>query len=215
MLTIFGRADSNNVQPVMWLVAELGLDHERRDIGQRFGGTRTPEFLAMNPMGLVPVIKDGDDDAVAETGAILRYLASRYGSDETFWPSGPGARAQVDRWAEWAKVEVAGAFQAPIFYPMVMAKPGNRDLSAVEKALPRLNARLDIAEARLSAHAHLAGEAFTLADIVFGSLLYRYFTVEIARPDRPALQRYYETLCARATYREHVMVSYEALRGTA
>ncbi|MEE2951542.1 MAG: glutathione S-transferase family protein [Pseudomonadota bacterium] len=215
MLTIFGRADSNNVQAVMWLVGELGITHERRDIGQRFGGNRTPEFLAMNPMGLVPVIKDGEDAPIAETGAILRYLASRFGFDETFWPSAPAARAQVDRWAEWAKVEVAAAFQAPIFYPMVMVKPENRDPAAVEKALPRLNARLDIAEALLSAHSHLAGEAFTLADIVFGSLLYRYFTVEIARADRPALQRYYETLCARPAYREHVMVSYEALRGIA
>lgn len=44
----------------MWCVGELGLPYERHDIGHRFGGTNTPEFLAMNPNGTVPVLRDGD-----------------------------------------------------------------------------------------------------------------------------------------------------------
>jgi predicted ester cyclase len=51
---VHGRATSSNVQAVMWGIAELGLEVERRDVGGRFGGNDTPEFLAMNPMGLCP-----------------------------------------------------------------------------------------------------------------------------------------------------------------
>ena len=64
MLTVHGRATSLNVQAVMWTIAELGLAHERRDVGLNFGGTDTPEYLAMNPNGLVPVLQDEHDGLV-------------------------------------------------------------------------------------------------------------------------------------------------------
>ena len=60
MLTIYGRATSSNVQAVMWGAAELGLSPERLDYGHVHGGTDTPEFRAMSPHGLVPVLKDSD-----------------------------------------------------------------------------------------------------------------------------------------------------------
>ncbi|RFC63063.1 glutathione S-transferase family protein [Fulvimarina endophytica] len=214
MLTVYGRADSNNVQPVMWLIGELGLDHRRLDVGHRFKGTRTPEFLAMNPMGLVPVLKDGEDEPIAEMGAILRYLAARYGREDAFWPADASARAQVDRWAEWSKIEVMGAFQSPIFFAAVIAKPGRLDRTAFDAAVVKFDQRLAIAEARLGRHAYLAGDAFTLADIVFGAVLHRYFTMDVARPDLPNVTAYYERLTQREAYARHVMVSYDALRGT-
>jgi glutathione S-transferase len=77
-----------------------------------------------------------------------------------------------------------------------------------------LGRKLDIAEGELSRHAYLAGHDFTLADIQFGHVLYRYFDIAIDRPDRPALRRYYERLAARPAFRQHVMVSYEELRGS-
>ena len=66
MITVYGRATSSNVQAVMWGIAELGLACERLDYGHVYGGTDTPEFRAMNPNGLVPVLRDGDARAVRE-----------------------------------------------------------------------------------------------------------------------------------------------------
>ncbi|MER0237656.1 glutathione S-transferase family protein [Fulvimarina sp. MAC8] len=214
MITVYERSDSNNVQPVMWLIAELGLEHERLDVGHRFGGNRSPEYLAMNPMGLVPVVRDDDGEAISEMGAILRYLAARYGKDDAFWPSDPAARAQVDRWAEWSKIEIMGTFQAPVFFAKVIAKPESRNPEAIERALVHFHKRMDIAEARLGEADYLAGRDFSLADIVFGSVLYRYFALDIERPDYPNITAYYERLQARPAYAEHVMVSYDALEGT-
>ena len=71
---------------------------------------------------------------------------------------------------------------------------------------------LGIAEAQLSRGAFLAGNDFTLADIQFGHVLFRYFDIPIPRQDRPALRRYYDALTARPAFGEHVMVSYEELR---
>lgn len=211
MLTIWGRKTSSNVQALMWCVGELGLDYVRHDIGHRYGGNDTPEFLAMNPNGTVPVLQDGDGAALFETGAILRYLASRYASSP-FWPDDLAGRTRVDMWAEWSKVNIAQEFTAPIFWRVVRTAPQDRDPAAIAKAMGVLGAKLDIAEQRLAKHTYLAGDNFSLADIQFGHVLFRYFDIDITRPERPALQRYYQNLTTRPAFRDHVMVSYEELR---
>lgn len=211
MLTVWGRKTSSNVQALMWCIGELGLDYQRHDVGHRYGGNDTPEFLAMNPNGTVPVLQDGIGEPIWETGAILRYLAARYGA-EGFWPSDPALRAPVDQWAEWAKINVTLSFTGPVFWRVVRTAPSKRDPSAIEAALAKLNRVLGIAEAQLGRHAFLAGAAFTPADIQFGHVLYRYFDIEIMRPAWPNIERYYQALTQRAAFREHVMVSYEELR---
>ena len=59
-MIVHGRAASSNVQAVMWVVGELGLSHERRDVGGRFGGNDAPAFRAISPHGLVPALEDGE-----------------------------------------------------------------------------------------------------------------------------------------------------------
>lgn len=211
MLTVWGRRTSSNVQALMWAIGELGLPYQRHDAGHHYGGLDTPEFLTMNPNGTVPVLRDGSDKPLWETGAILRYLAGRYGSDP-FWPSSSTARAEVDKWAEWAKLNVAMNFTAPIFWRVVRTAPADQDHTAVAQAVENLGRFLDIAEVRLSHDACLASDDLTLADIQFGHVLYRYFDIPIARREHPALRRYYDALSARPAFREHVMVSYDELR---
>lgn len=211
MLTVWGRKTSSNVQALMWCIGELGLAAVRHDIGHKYGGNDTPEFLAMNPNGTVPVLRDGDGDPIWETGAILRYLASRYGG-ASFWPTDLDARTRVDMWAEWSKVTVAAGFGGPIFWKVVRTAPKDRDPVAIAGAIMAFGKKLDIAEAQLARHAFIAGSEFTLADIQFGHLLYRYFDMAIDRPEHPNLRRYYDRLTERPAFREHVMVSYEELR---
>lgn len=213
MLTIWGRKTSSNVQAVMWCVAELGLPFTRHDVGHKYGGNDTPEFLAMNPNGTVPVLQDGDGEPIWETGAILRYLANRYATPP-FWPAELEARTQIDKWTEWAKINIAAGFTVPIFWQVVRTAAKNRDETAIKRNLNALAKKLDIAEARLASHAFLAGDDFTLADIQFAHVLFRYFDIEIDRPEHPALRRYYERMTKRPAFREHVMVSYEDLRVT-
>ncbi|AVF03948.1 MULTISPECIES: glutathione S-transferase family protein [Devosia] len=212
-LTVWGRKTSSNVQALMWCIGELGLDHVRHDIGHIHGGNDTPEFLAMNPNGTVPVLRDGDGPALWETGAILRYLAGRYGPD-SFWPADPLRRAEIDKWAEWAKINITLNFTGPVFWRVVRTAPSMQDPVAITAALEALIRFLRIANARLERQAFLGGEDFTLADIQFGHVLYRYFDIDIARPDLPHIDRYYAALSERPAFADHVMVSYDALRAT-
>jgi glutathione S-transferase len=207
MITVYGRATSSNVQAVMWGVGELGLAHERLDYGHTFGGTNTPEFRAMNPNGLVPVLRDGDL-VMWESAAILRYLASRYGAGP-FWPADPVDRAPVDMWAEWGKVTLAPAFTMPIFWSRVRTAAKDRDEAALTAAITRFDGLLGILEPRLAPF--VMGSALTLADIVIGHVLYRYYTMDIPRPDRPGIAAYYQRLAERPAYRAHVMVSWKSL----
>lgn len=195
----------------MWCIAELGLPVQRLDIGHKYGGNDTAEFLAMNPNGKVPVLRDGDDAPLWESGAILRYLGSRYG-DAPFWPKDVAQRAQIDKWAEWAKLNVAMNFSGPIFWRVVRTAPEDVDQAVVAQAIAALGRQLDIAEAQIADHPFLAGDDFTLADIQFGHLLYRYFDMPITRPEHPAIRRYYQALIDRPAFRDNVMVPYGELR---
>jgi glutathione S-transferase len=211
MLEIWGRKTSSNVQALMWCVGELGLPFRRHDVGHKYGGNDTPEFLAMNPNGTVPVVRDDGGEPLWETGAILRYLATKYG-DAPFWPTDLIGRTRIDKWAEWAKINIALNFTAPIFWRVVRTAPRDRDAAAIAAALRLFDAGLGIAEVQLTRHSYLAEDVFTLADIQFGHVLYRYFDISIEHRSHPALRRYYDRLTNRPAFREHVMVSYDELR---
>ena len=209
MMIVHGRATSANVQLVMWAIGELGLEHERRDVGGAFGGTTTPEFLAMNPNALVPVLQDGNV-TMFESAAILRYLGARYG-DEGFWPPDPGRRGRLDQWAEWAKITL-GTQMITLFVQMIRTREADRKPDAIAAALAEMKRLARIADARIGAGPWLDGEAFTFADIGFGHQLYRYYTLPIERVPTPNLDAYYERLTRRPAYARHVMVSYDSMR---
>src|SRR5208282_6723343 len=99
-----------------------------------------------------------------------------------------------------------------IFWQVVRTPPSRRDADALRRAILYLDQYLDIADKQLANAPYLSGNDFTLADVQFGHLLYRYFDLPIERRERAGLRAYYERLVARPVYREHVMVPYDELR---
>ncbi|MDA7550247.1 glutathione binding-like protein [Rhodobacteraceae bacterium] len=180
-------------------------------MGHRFGGTDTAEFTAMNPNQTVPVIKDGNAQTLWESGAILRYLAGQYG-DDPFWPRDLQARANVDRWAEWSKLNIAIVFTGPVLWQVVRTPKEQQEQTRIKQAVAQLEHLLSIANAQLENRAYLAGDEFSLADIQFRHVLYRYYTIPIARRPLPAVAQYYSRLAQRAAYKAHVMVSFDKLQ---
>ena len=213
MITVWGRKSSSNVQATLWCLAELGLVFDRIDAGLFYGVVDSDEYVGMNPNRTVPTLVDGDMPPMFETGAILRYLASRYG-DHRFWPVDLVARAQMDKWAEWAKINVEIRFAEPIFWLLARTSPQKRSAELVRESLHKLTFYLEIADARLAQHPYLAGDDFTLADIVMGHSLFRYYDIPLDRADLPHLRAYYDRLTQRPAFAAHVMVDYEELRVT-
>ena len=212
-IKIWGRLSSSNVQAVLWCLAELNLPFERINAGYIHGVVDSPEYLAMNPNGLVPTLTDGDEPPLFETGAILRYLAGQY-APESFWPTDAVQRAQTDKWTEWAKINIALKFIAPVFWLVVRTAPSRQNPETIAANLKILEKYLRIADDRLGTQQYLAGSDFTLADIQMGHCLYRYYDIAIERPDLPNLRRYFDRLSSRPAYQKYVKADYEELRVT-
>jgi hypothetical protein len=130
-LTIWGRANSVNVQKVLWCLAELDLAYERIDAGMAFGKNDQPEYLAMNPNGRVPTLVDGDY-ALWESNSIMRYLNLAYGGGSPIYPPSPQARAAVDRWLDWT-LSTLQPVDRPVFWSLVRTPVEKRDMVAIQR----------------------------------------------------------------------------------
>ncbi|MDP2125569.1 MAG: glutathione S-transferase [Parvibaculum sp.] len=211
MLTIWGRRNSFNVQKVMWLAGELGIAHERIDAGGPFGGLDAPEFIARNPHGRVPVIDD-DGIVVWESHAILRYLAARYGAG-TFWAEGAAGRAAADQWIEWAQTALLPNFLNGIFWSYYRTPEAMRNTNAIERAIAQCAEHVLLLDRQLAGQPYICGEKITLADIPAGTVLFRYYGLDIARPYAPHVEAWYARLRDRPAYAAHVMVPFDDLKG--
>jgi glutathione S-transferase len=201
-LRILGRASSLNVRKVLWTCREIGIDHQREDFGGDFASTATPEFLAMNPNGLVPVIED-EAGPLWESNTICRYLAAKHGRTDLL-PSDPRARAGVEQWMDWQATDLNGSWSYA-FMALVRNDPQCRDAKQIWASEVKWNAMMGILERRLaSTGAFAAGANFTLADIGLGLSVNRWLmTGGIERPDAPAIAAYFERLKQRPGFIEH------------
>jgi len=208
-ITLWGRSNSGNVQKVVWALEELELDYEHVQLGGKFGGLKDPDYLELNPNGLVPTLRDGEL-VMWESNAIVRYLCAQYASGLLF-PVDPAERAIVDQWADWC----ASTFQPAwigVFGLMVRVPPSKRDPALLAAKLADANAAFTLLNARLGHSPWLGGDGMTYADIIAGVSLYRWFTLDIERIALPHVEAWYERLQRRPAFKKGVEVSYEDLR---
>ena len=203
MLRIWGRSNSINVQKVLWCCEELDIRYQRVDLGGPFGGNTEPEYLQLNPNGLVPTISDGGF-VLWESNAIVRYLAAKHGMG-TLYPDDLAERADADRWMDWQMGTLWANFR-PAFVGLVRTLPEKKDRDEIATAISKTAENLAMLNAHLAARDYVTGLAFTLADIPLGVTAYRWFNLEIKRPPMPNLEAWYERLCARSPYRATVML---------
>jgi glutathione S-transferase len=195
----------------MWLVGELQLEHRHIELGGQFGGLDTPEFLAMNPHGRVPVIEDRGT-VVWESHAILRYLAARYGG-KGLWSDDPGERSFADRWMDWSATTLQPAFLNGVFWGFYRTPEAQRDTRSVRRSVNQCARLFTLLDRHLADRVYMLGDALTLADIPAATNLYRYFNLDIERPSVPNVEAWYRRLQDRTAYRQHVMVPFQELFG--
>ena len=196
MLRILGKASSINVRKVLWTCAELGIPFEREDWGAGFRSTHAPDFLALNPNAMVPVLVDGDV-VLWESNTICRYLVARHGEDSPLLPREPAARARVEQWMDWQATELNNAWRYA-FMALVRNSPAHADPAQVGHSIAQWHRHMGILERQLEkTGAHAAGPDFSLADVVLGLSLNRWLMTPMQRPDYPALRAYAELLRQR------------------
>lgn len=201
MLKIWGRKTSSNVQKVMWAIGEIGLAHERVDIGGPFGKNREPAYLAKNPNGLVPTLEEEDGFLLWESNSILRYLAAKHNSP--LEPSDLRSRAQANQWMDWQLTVAAPAIH-PVFWGLVRTPAESRNPAAIAAGKAKTIAAMTILDARLRSTAFVAGDSFSYGDIPLGVMAYRVVELVPERPELPGFERWYGELCKRPAFGEHV-----------
>ena len=211
MLKIWGRRNSFNVQKVMWLVNELELAHEHIPLGGKFGGLDTPEFLARNPCGHIPIIED-NDTIVWESHTILRYLAASY-SKNKFWSDSPVERSLTERWMDWSQATLQPDFLNGVFWGFYRTPESQRNWPAIRNCITRCARHFQLLDHILEGKQFLCGKELSLADIPAGAALYRYFELEIERPKVPNVESWYKRLQERQAYRENVMIPFSDMKG--
>lgn len=184
-MRLWGRKTSINVQKVLWCLAELGLeegrDFERIDAGLHFGKNRTPEFLALNPNGLVPMLEDGDI-VLWESNTILRYLNSQYDQGKRF-PTDIKSQFQSEKWMDWQ----LGTMWPPLRVAMLgltRVPEADRNYELIKKSYQEADSWLTLLDQYLKNHSYCSGEQFTIGDIPLALCVSRWLLLEKTFPEK-------------------------------
>lgn len=163
-LIIYGSARSRTMR-TLWLCAELGLDYEHVPYEWDAAALKSPEFLALNPAGAIPMIVD-DGVVVAESMAIALHLSRRYGDagPEPVYPQGPQAQADVLRWSLWAQGQLEPWVQQDLRLSELRAQAGAVTRAEASRSLATL-------ERGLAGRRWLAGDHFTVGDLNVAGVL--------------------------------------------
>lgn len=167
MLTLYGFLASGNVWKARQILAHLGVAHRRVEVNQMAGDTTRPEFLAINPLGKVPVLRFDDGRVLSESGAILLHFAQ----GTRYWPRESWDQAQALRWMFYEQYSHEPAI-AVNRYILGFMPPEARSERAAQLATnaERGQRALAAMEAHLACHAWFTGRAYGVADIA----LYAY-----------------------------------------
>lgn len=171
---------------VLWMLEELGLEYELRFVDLLSGAQKAPEILALNPMGKLPILKDGDQ-VVTEVAAIGLYLADRYSSGNLAPKLDDPQRGTYLRWS---------LFAPSVIEPGAMAKANGWAAKPSQAGWGDYEAMLGAMDAAISGKSYLLGEAFSMADMIFGGTL-RYMLRFKLLEARPSFVAYAERLAAR------------------
>jgi glutathione S-transferase len=202
-LKIWGRANSVNVQKVLWCLAELDLAYERIDAGMAFGKNNEPAYLAMNPNGRVPTLVEGDF-VLWESNSVMRYLAMAHGQGSPVYPEAPKRRAGVDRWLDWT-LSTVQPVDRPVFWALVRTPPDKRDMAAIQRDVDAEAVVWRIADAQLASRRFIEGDDFTLADIALGAYARRWLGVEgVSKPKLAHLDRWFAQFATRPGFQKFI-----------
>ena len=160
MITVFGEGRGFRV---VWLLEEMGLPYRLRPVDMLAGVENDQEFLAINPAGFIPALRDGDVTMV-ESIAIMEYLMARYGPTPVAPDPQDPAFAPYQQFLHLGEAGLA-AFVFIAVATSILAPEADRDNWSTRQSLNWFEARRGLVARQLAKAPYMAGEAFTAADI--------------------------------------------------
>jgi glutathione S-transferase len=195
-LHIYGVARTRAFR-ALWVAEELGVPYQHLPIEIGDAGARTPEFLALNPNGRLPVIVD-DGFVLFESLAITLYLAKKY-SFGKLYPSALEVEARAWQWSFWAIAEVDRGVNIWSLHA-VRLPPAERNAALREEALKVVAAPFKVLDTAVARQPYILGGDFTVADLNVAAVISRAIDMDLAAvPNLKGwLQRCLERPAARA-----------------
>jgi glutathione S-transferase len=175
-LRIYGVARTRAFR-ALWVAEELGIPYEHRPVEIGDAGARTPEFLALNPNGRLPVIVDGDF-VLPESLAITLYLAKKH-SNGKLYPAKIEDEAQVWQWSFWAIAEVDRGVNIWSLHAMRLP-PAERNTALREEALKVIASPFKVLDAAVTQQPYLLGNDFTIADLNVAAVISRAADMDLS-----------------------------------
>lgn len=197
MLRLLGRNTSNNVQKVLWLLEELGLQYTQEDFGGPFGKTRSQDYLALNPNGTVPTLIDREV-VLWESNTILRYLADK--ATSPLYPVDRVRKAHVEKWLDWQLGTLSATFR-PLYVGLVRE---GKSLTSLSEQHAKASALYRILDAELAHHPYIVGDTLTLADIALGPMVHRWYRLCLHSEETTHLCDFLQLLQIRTAFRKQV-----------
>lgn len=202
-MKLYNANMSPNALRVRAVVFELGMDVEIVDVDLRNGGNKTPEFLALNPNGKVPVLVDGDF-VLWESRAITAYLASLK-PEADLYSDDPKRRALIDQWSHWGAIHYGPTIQRITFERLLkpMFGMGEPDEAAIEPQLRELAQMLPILDAALAGRQWIAGD-LSIADFAIATTLVYREPARISLADAPNVALWMARIEARPSWQQAI-----------
>ena len=181
----------------LWMMEEAGQPYERVLTDISIGAQKKPDFLAVNPMGKVPALQDGEA-ALAEQSAICAYVAERYPDAKLAPPLGDSRRAKYLYWLFFAP----GCIE-----PAILQIATKVQISPVQAGWGEATQVFDVLERAVDKGPWLLGEQFTAADVMIGANLQAVIRMFKMVPSRPAFDRYLDACAARPAYQRASVIA--------
>ena len=195
MITLWGRNNSTNVKKVRWVLEELDLPYQQILAGLEFGLNHDPEYLAMNPNGLVPLLKDDATGVVVwESNTIIRYRRPSMALTVCGLPRRRSARKGKSGWIgpRHPLTRPSPGINGPVRTP-----PEQRDPAAIAAGISACEALFAMLDDELAKMPWLSGEQFGLGDIAVAPFVYNLLSILDSWQPRPHLQRWYQQISQR------------------
>ena len=204
MITLY-HLDHSRSERVIWLMEELGLQYRLENLNRLESGMAPAALKDVHPVGAAPVIRDGNT-VLAESGAILEYIAHRHGGSRFSPPPSSPIYARYLYWMHAVEGSVAPQITSMLLLTMAGAGGDDNPVGAMIKS--RCTAMLAFVNSELAATRHAAGEEFTLADIL---LVYPFTTMrcfsQLDLTPYPHIQTYLQNIEARPAYRKAMAIA--------
>ena len=192
---LYTASTMNGWKPVVFL-EEAGVEYDLTHIDFSKKEQKSSEYLKLNPNGRIPTIVDrtNNDFVVFESGAILWYLAEKYGK---FLPKDANSRSETLQWLMFQMAGIGPMMGQAMYFQRIAAKNGNEDPFAIKRYVDESRRLIEVLNTRLEGRTYLVDAQYTIADMAMYTWTRAYYWANVSVDGLPHLQEWLERIDAR------------------